>query len=73
MPSALSQERGWNANARARLCVLYVIGKAKSLVKGRWLWRPIAAYRNHKYGNLTYERRREHVPIFTVREHIPIF
>ena len=42
--AALICERGWNANPRARMCVLYIIGKAKSLLKGQWLWRPIAAY-----------------------------
>ena len=42
--AALIKEHGWNTNARARLCVLYIIGKAKSLQKERWLWRPIAAY-----------------------------
>ena len=42
--AALIFERGWNANPRARMCVLYIIGKAKSLLKGQWLWRPIAAY-----------------------------
>ena len=42
--AALISERGWNANPRARMCVLYIIGNAKSLLKGQWLWRPIAAY-----------------------------
>ena len=41
---ALITEQGWNANPRARLCVLYIIGKAKSLIKGHWLWRPIVVY-----------------------------
>ena len=40
----LIKEHGWNANPRARFCVLYIIGKAKSLKKQMWLWRPNAAY-----------------------------
>ena len=42
--TALIKEKGWNANPRARFCVLYIIGKAKSLQKGQWLRRSIAAY-----------------------------
>ena len=40
----LIKEWGWNANPRARFCVLCIIGTAKSLQKGLWLWWPIAAY-----------------------------
>ena len=29
-------------NSKAKLCRLYLIGKAKSLLKGKWLWRLIA-------------------------------
>ena len=49
--TALIKEKGWHANPRARFCVLYIIGKAKSLQKGQLLWRPIAAYPNHKSGS----------------------
>ena len=42
--SRLVQELGWSQNKQARLCRLYIIGKAKSLWAGKgWLWRPIAA------------------------------
>ena len=39
----LATDLGW-ASKRAKLCRLYIIGKAKSLWAGKgWLWRPIAA------------------------------
>ena len=35
---------GWARSKQAKLCRLYIIGKAKSLWAGKgWLWRPIAA------------------------------
>ena len=34
---------GWDDNPDGRLATLYLIGKAKSLLKAQWLWRPIAA------------------------------
>ena len=37
-------DKGWQKNEEARLCRFYVIGKAKSASKQRWLRRPIAAY-----------------------------
>ena len=40
----LVSSKGWNTNSKARMCALYIIGKAKSLIKLQWLWRPIAAY-----------------------------
>ena len=39
----LVSEQGWAVSANRRLCVLYVIAKAKSLMKGVWLWRSVAA------------------------------
>ena len=38
--------KGWPTNPKTQLCRLYLIDKAKSLVKKRWLWRPIAASPN---------------------------
>ena len=35
--------KGWQGNSKARMCRLYLIGKAKSLFTREWLWRPIAA------------------------------
>ena len=40
----LISEKGWGLNHKGRMCILYVIAKAKSLRKGTMLWRPIAAY-----------------------------
>ena len=36
-------KNGRDKDLAGRLAYLYVIGKAKSLLKNRWLWRPIAA------------------------------
>ena len=41
--ASLVSEFGWGVNSKGRMCVLYVIAKAKRLLKGTWLWRPIAA------------------------------
>ena len=35
--------RGWEMNEAGQLAILYLIGKAKSLTKGTWLWRGITA------------------------------
>ena len=35
--------RGWEASSVGQLAVLYLIGKAKSIFKGSWLWRGITA------------------------------
>ena len=37
------QANGWEDNPDGCLATLYLIGKAKSLLKAQWLWRPIAA------------------------------
>ena len=42
--AGLIQEEACNNNPQACLCVLYIILKAKSPVKGTWLWHPIPAY-----------------------------
>ena len=34
---------GWEDNPDGRLATLPLVGKAKSLLKAQWLWRPIAA------------------------------
>ena len=34
---------GWEDNPNGRLATLYLTGKAKSLLKAQWLWRPMAA------------------------------
>ena len=41
--SSIAENQGWSVNSKAELCKLYLLGKAKSLLKGKWLWRPIAA------------------------------
>ena len=41
--SSIAENKGWPVNTGAELCRLYLIGKAKRLLKGKWLWRPIAA------------------------------
>ena len=41
--SSIAANQGWSVNSKAELCRLYLLGKAKSLLKGKWLWRPIAA------------------------------
>ena len=35
--------RGWESSAPGPLAILYLIGKAKSIAKGSWLWRGITA------------------------------
>ena len=30
-------------NTKSRMCLLYLIAKMKSILKGEWLWRPIAS------------------------------
>ena len=30
--------RGWEASSAGQLAILYLIGKAKSISKGSWLW-----------------------------------
>ena len=42
--ASLVSEFWWGVNSKGKMCVLYVIAKATSLLKGTWLWRPIAAY-----------------------------
>ena len=37
------QSNGWDNDQAGRIASLYLIGKAKSLIKQKWLWRPIAA------------------------------
>ena len=37
-------KQGWGLNPKGRMCLLYIIAEAKSLLKGAMLWRPIAAY-----------------------------
>ena len=39
----LVQNHDWSVNPQGKMAALYLIGKAKSLLKGTWLWRPIAA------------------------------
>ena len=41
--SSIAVHQGWSVDSKAELCRLYLLGKAKSLLKGKWLWRPIAA------------------------------
>ena len=36
-------DKGWMHNVEAQVYRLYLIGKAKSLAKGRWMWRPTVA------------------------------
>ena len=40
--AAVVAEMEWARNEPAKICRLYLIGKAKRLRKGMWLWRPIA-------------------------------
>ena len=40
---AIGLGNDWPSNNRAQVCRMYLIGKAKSLTKERWLWRPISA------------------------------
>ena len=35
------EKQGWAVNSKANVCRLYLLGKAKSFVKGTRLWRPI--------------------------------
>ena len=37
------QDHTWPSNPKARLALLYLIGKAKSSIRHEMLWRPIAA------------------------------
>ena len=37
------QSNGWDNDQAGRIASVYLIGKAKSLVKQKWLWRPITA------------------------------
>ena len=41
--SSIAENQGSSVNSKAELCRLYLLGKAKSLLKDKWLWRPIAA------------------------------
>ena len=41
--SDLVMARDWQKNPMGKLALLYLIGRAKSLYKPDWLWRPIAA------------------------------
>ena len=43
--SSIAENQGWPVNSKEVLCKLYLTGKAKSLLKGKWLWRRIAANR----------------------------
>ena len=38
---ALVESHGWDNSPQGRLCILYLLGKAKSLQKLDWLWRGI--------------------------------
>ena len=40
--AAVAADKGWMMNTH--ICRLYLIGKAKGLLKGKWLWSPTAAH-----------------------------